>query len=90
MIDGTPFTYVPDSGNDTVSGDVSPQSEYVSVFRQADRCITRDTCTDRRKHDRKNVLRVFQYHCKSNVGEKLAAQIGLYWDIVCDTQRAKQ
>ena len=38
----------------------------------------------------KNVLGVFQYHCKSNVGEKLAAQIGLYWDIVCDTQPTKQ
>ena len=37
-----------------------------------------------------NVLGVFQYHCKSNVGEKLAAQIGLYWDIVCDTQLTKQ
>ena len=37
-----------------------------------------------------NVLSVFQYHCKSNVGEILAAQIGLYWDIVCDTQPTKQ
>ena len=26
----------------------------------------------------------------SNVGENLAAQIGLYWDIVCDTQPTKQ
>ena len=39
-----------DSGNVTVSGDASLQSEYVSVFRQADTCITRDTCTDRRGH----------------------------------------
>ena len=39
-----------DSGNDTISGDASLQSENVSVFRQADTCITQDTCTDRRGH----------------------------------------
>ena len=35
-----------------------------------------------------DVLGVFQYHCKSNVGEKLAAQISLYY--VIHSRHAKQ
>ena len=37
VIDAQPFTNV-DRRNDTISGDASHQSEYVSVFRQADKC----------------------------------------------------